>query len=453
MGCNGYCEFGIQDRLKLDVRASAEHNKLGQTTKMPLTRHFYEMDEVISAQQVCLRNNWTMKALFWTWELLASAETEAALNGVRLAWLRWGGGYYPSVMTQQPKTANEWIQFVMCADVAIGAAGSLNAERFLAEAAIEPTRQGITPAAADAKAVARRKERSAAFVAYLSPEENIDHDEAAEFWISLDSACRQGSRRDAFWLLQAAQPVLSADAIWSALRLSVRGDNHADLITIIDRLRATAGPHPVHQVLHQAAVLLIHCTPTSDRPKLLAPPTSITTLAPRFQRAWTEWSAVMGRRAARIYAIPKEAMHAATTRGSLAKRFTNINDVREPIYGLVDGCKWWQEAVAAAGILVERQANGDIEIEFLDDDVLEAFYDKHFPDDIPDEWSAEDQQKSHGVGVAETAAVAPAAVAVREELVEPHAWSTGILVRDAARYSNQSVNLLMSHLNLGTHIR
>ena len=161
----------------------------------------------------------------------------------------------------------------------------------------------------------------------------------------------------------------------------------------------------------------------------------------------------MGRRAARVYEIPKEAMHAGTTRGSLAKRFTNINDVREPIYGLVDGCTWWREAIAAAGIVVRREANGDVEIEFPDDDTIEAFYDKHFPDDIPDEWSAVDQMKSHGVGVAESATVAPAPVAVREESVDPHAWLTGILVRDAARYGNQSVNLLMSHLNLGTHIR
>jgi hypothetical protein len=420
---------------------------------MPLTRHFYEMDEVVSAQQVCLRNNWTMKALFWTWELLASAETEAALNGVRLAWLRSGGGYYPTVMTQHPRTANEWIHYVMCADAAIAAATSLTAERFLAITASAPSRQGITPAAVDAKALARRRERSAAFVASLSPDENIDHDDASQFWISLDSACRQGSRSDAFWLLQVVQPVLSADAIWSALRLAVRGENHAELVTIVDRLQATAGSHPVQQILHQTAVLLIHCTPTAERVPLLTPPPTILATAPRFQREWAAWTAVIGRRAARIYAIPTDAMHKATVRGSLAKRFTNIDDVREPMYGLVDGCKWWREAIAAAGICVKREANGDVEIEFPDDDTIEAFYDKHFPDDIPDEWSAADQLKSHGVGVAETAPAEYASVAVREESVDPHAWLTGILVRDTACYSNHSVNLLMSHLNLNTHIR
>jgi hypothetical protein len=33
------------------------------------------------------------------------------------------------------------------------------------------------------------------------------------------------------------------------------------------------------------------------------------------------------------------------------------------------------------------------------DDIREAFYDLYFPDDIPDEWSAADQEKSHGYGL------------------------------------------------------
>jgi hypothetical protein len=35
---------------------------------------------------------------------------------------------------------------------------------------------------------------------------------------------------------------------------------------------------------------------------------------------------------------------------------------------------------------------------FPNDDVLERFYEEFFPNDIPDEWSAADQQKSHGRG-------------------------------------------------------
>ena len=38
----------------------------------------------------------------------------------------------------------------------------------------------------------------------------------------------------------------------------------------------------------------------------------------------------------------------------------------------------------------------------ISDDALETFYASTFPDDIPDEWSLEDQEKSHGPGVLRT---------------------------------------------------
>jgi hypothetical protein len=40
---------------------------------MPLTRHLYELDEVTSALQTCLRKGWP-RAHYWLWELLQSDE-------------------------------------------------------------------------------------------------------------------------------------------------------------------------------------------------------------------------------------------------------------------------------------------------------------------------------------------------------------------------------------------
>lgn len=45
-------------------------------------------------------------------------------------------------------------------------------------------------------------------------------------------------------------------------------------------------------------------------------------------------------------------------------------------------------------VLSEYMKNG----QWISDRNKEEFYDTHFPDDIPDEWSAADQQKSHGRG-------------------------------------------------------
>ena len=64
------------------------------------------------------------------------------------------------------------------------------------------------------------------------------------------------------------------------------------------------------------------------------------------------------------------------------------------------------------------------------DDHKESFYDTYFQDDIPDEWSAADQQKSHGRGAATTApASPPPIIQIREERVSQRAWNCGTHVR------------------------
>jgi hypothetical protein len=69
-------------------------------------------------------------------------------------------------------------------------------------------------------------------------------------------------------------------------------------------------------------------------------------------------------------------------------------------------------------------------VQFLDDDSLEKFYELYFPDDIPDEWSTVDQQKSHGRGCLEKATPSPLPeLAIREEMVSVMAWNIGIHVR------------------------
>jgi hypothetical protein len=99
-------------------------------------------------------------------------------------------------------------------------------------------------------------------------------------------------------------------------------------------------------------------------------------------------------RKARLYAIPVEALHAKTTRGSMMYKYTNIQDLREPILLLPTACAFWRRVTAEAGFKVD----GDT-VEVPDDEAYEAFYDKYFPDDIPDEWSLADQHKSHGRGL------------------------------------------------------
>lgn len=381
---------------------------------MPLTRNLYELDEVVSALQLCLLKGWC-RALFWLYELVVSKEETLAQQTLMTVWLRAGGGYDPFLF-QDP----HWPARGQRVLAAIRSARSLNAIRFLERTATLQHRPAVTPLAATPTIETRRKERAAAFVASLTPDEMIDPEDAAHWWISLDSACRQHSRTDAIWLLQAVQPILSADAIWSGLSIAARGGPLTQkAIAFLHEQSAV----PEHQVLAQTNALLILCTATKERETVqINKPADLPSTS-----AWATWMAATGRRTARIQEIPTEALHRETTRGSMPFKYTNIGDVRDPVSLLSEGCRFWQEAFQSAGILVEEETGA---IQFPDDDSLEQFYERYFPDDIPDEWSTVDQQKSHGRGCHEKAAPSLLSeLAIREERVSGMAWNIGIHVR------------------------
>ncbi len=391
--------------------------------KMPLTRHLYELDEVVSGLQVCLRNRYG-RAVFWLWELVVSDEAELALNTIRDIWLRIGGGYDPAIASMNPTTPEEWIALVLRVMEASKATGSCTAEKLLAKTATATERRMVTPPPKTLRAAHRRRERSAAFVASLDPAETLDH--AADWWICLDASCRQSAISDAIWLLQAVQNPLSADAIWSALRVASRGGPAT--ATAIQTLQAAASPHPTSQILHQTAAILLLCCRTNQRNEtMLVTP---IVLVGHYIRGWTSWTDVVGRRAARIHEIPTEALHVGTTRGSLDARFTNVPDLREPVPILNEGCRWWRNTIRSAGAVEDTDTDT---LYFPDDDAYEAFMDTYFPDDIPDEWSLQEQQKSHGRGCASKAPPAPVSIPIREEIHEHIDWMIGIGISKGKR--------------------
>jgi hypothetical protein len=391
---------------------------------MPLTRNLYELDEVVSALQVCLRRGYG-RAAFWLWELVVSKEETLALSCLTDAWLRGGGGYDPQLLTL-PLTDIGWPERYVRVAAAIKTASSRNATRFLNETAADPSRPYVTPLAASEKARARRHQRSTAFVASLSTDEPIDKNDAANWWISFDAACRQHHARDAIWLLQAVQPILSADAIWSAIRFSSRGSPLTK--KAIELLKeAPILTEPTHQALAQANTVLLLSATTKERESVMVQkPMELLS----YRREWATWSSMVGRRQARIHSIPAEALHGATTRGAIPFKYTNITDVRDPITLLSDGCTFWRLALQEAGVTVDEDTQA---IAFPDDDAIEAFYQRYFPDDIPDEWSTEDQAKSHGRGCQDTAPPPVIVeVQIREEPLVQRGWNMATHVRLAS---------------------
>ena len=360
-----------------------------------LSKNLYELDEVVAALQLCLRMIWP-RAHFWAHELIVSEEEELLRSTLRDTWLDYGAPADIGLLTD----LRSLVPAVLVGRVmeAIRTTGSLAPISLFNKATGHRPR--VTSATSDPIILARRAKGAAAFLAATECE-NMDPDHLKAWWISFDSACRCHWFRDAFWLLQAVQPTLSSDGIWAGIMLAARG--LSEVKEFIQGLKDLPD-----QARAQAAAVATLCYPSRQQI-----PVS------RSQYKSEDWS--LSGRKARLYAIPLEALHSQTTRGSLSTKYTNIQDIREPILLLPQGCAYWRRITQAAGFV----QTGD-EVEVPDDEAYETFYDRHFPDDMPDEWSAADQQKSHGRGLSEKAVDPPTHI-IRPQISEKE-WAWGIHV-------------------------
>ena len=102
-------------------------------------------------------------------------------------------------------------------------------------------------------------------------------------------------------------------------------------------------------------------------------------------KAQAKWAALEGRRKRRIYQIPRDCLYWITRRGRSTNLKKNLEKVYCGSFNDLRGCPFWDRVIQE-------------EDPCLNDDNLENFYSKYFPEDIPDEWSLEDQEKSHGYG-------------------------------------------------------
>ena len=95
-----------------------------------------------------------------------------------------------------------------------------------------------------------------------------------------------------------------------------------------------------------------------------------------------EINGIVGRKKNRIYPIPNEYLYGITVRGKSHWSQNNciqLNNIEKYLVG----CPFWDEVLN----------------EELNEVLNEEFYKKYFPDDIPDEWSKQEKEKSHGGGV------------------------------------------------------
>lgn len=104
-----------------------------------------------------------------------------------------------------------------------------------------------------------------------------------------------------------------------------------------------------------------------------------------------EWDAEDSLRKRRIYKIRPEALLYLTERSQQSQTLSSESDIQENLIQSLLESPYW------SGILDDYMTDND----WTSDLYKEMFYDNYF-DDIPDEWSSEDREKSHGRGLART---------------------------------------------------
>jgi hypothetical protein len=129
------------------------------------------------------------------------------------------------------------------------------------------------------------------------------------------------------------------------------------------------------------------CLPRGELQRLSIP---VPGMIDEVVNAIAQWDTLHGRKR-RVYTIPQEAIYWTTARGHTSVYETADSQLRGSLErpDRLWGSVYWDSVAEELGGWLAVRA---------DDNTREAFYDEHFPDDIPDEWSLDDREKSHGRG-------------------------------------------------------
>jgi hypothetical protein len=317
-----------------------------------LTRHFYESEEVELALSFAIVRGRHQEAAFWCEELLCSKESSRAWGALYRTWLE-------QCLVVVPDWADTWLS--TDTDIHAACAELCDACRLRRDISVPllllMKREDAPPE--------RLRETGG----------TVYSDSLVHYFYR---ACSQGKAHAAWWAAQALGHRL-AD-----LPLPAAGPR---LFSYLSTLVLPGGADNWRAATMCAAVVL-QCLEGLGKATGLCGPFVRGVVRPVTDIVLA-WRALEGRRARRLFSIPRECLLCVTPRGR-----STVGDSTMPLLYTVqdrilkgEGCAYWNSILPCAPPFIDKE------------DALEAFYEKAFPDDIPDEWSKEAQLQSHGSGV------------------------------------------------------
>jgi len=305
-----------------------------------LTRNLYRLDEVKAALSWCIKSRRDKEVTFWTQELIDSELYEDLFDTLKSTWL-WLYGLQAVDWYLQFSAMMESPEPVTEEEM-IGFACSL---------ALCKKDASVLALLAYGLADIKEPDRVSPIVIKSKTQSDLE--------LAFLRACKHGKARLAFDL---ARP------LWS-------DRNRMDILLKAARQHPFLDTVKKDSWAERAAAIGFVCITEKTKPITMKVPDSIHPLL-------DEWSQLKGR-ARRVYAIPYECLYFITRRGRQKNTISSRKEGWVTSLESLRGCPFWNEALETV----------------MDDESKEKFYETYFPDDIPDEWSLEDQQKSHGYAV------------------------------------------------------
>jgi len=350
---------------------------------MPLSKHFYSLDEVQAALFYTAGRYDAKEAAFWCQELIDSGCIGEAISTLFESWLWHKGPFCLSWLLQAWSTLRSEELSEEAILLAVYQLCSVRKKdhslwNVLALSGQEVDR--VTPKTQSSKDPVIPKTQSSKdpVIPKTQSSQSLKTNNKENYF--LRAVC-QGKARSAWWI----SCYMSSDRVWQ-------------LLECISPLAALKGYEDLlgyrsdeyDMIIRCCAILAACLSPLQQEESYKPLP---TTMDKHLQDALTEWRLLNGRMARRVYVIPTACLYGKTQRGN--KKWSQSNLVQlYQVEPYMIGCPFWDNA-----LLAYASINEEGKIQWKSDADRSAFYQAYFPDDIPDEWSLAEKKKSHGDGV------------------------------------------------------
>jgi hypothetical protein len=346
---------------------------------MPLSRHFYSLDEVQAALLYTTTRNNPTEALFWCQEMLLSGCVGEAISTLFQSWLWNTGPMRLKWLIDSYKTlASEELSEddILLATYRLATTHHTNRDNSLWNILVLNSQNPNEMP----DSVTRK-------TPILYPSLDIKE-------LYLTRAIFQGKAHSAWWISRH----IDSERVWFLLDWFAENihtkykDEYKTCLEALQNYESLLGykSDEYDVIVRCAAVVMMCIQPDRQEESFRA---QLSEIDKNNSQILNELAASVGRRDRRVHQIPSACLYGTTLRGRsrwAQSNFTQLYNVEKYLVG----CPFWDE-------VLEEYADVDEQgiIKWKSDDKMEEFYEKYFPDDIPDEWSKKDQQKSHGDGV------------------------------------------------------